>query len=480
MRSDQTALVPCPPARKSLWNRLVHLLGEGSNLSIGRRLLAYGLIFLACLVSIWTPVGIFLAVMPETYTSTWVLILPGAGNGHAISLDSVGQANATVSSPYSSLAVDPKVNYKAVAKSKPVLAAAAARLDMPLEEFGKPRIKLVDQTATMEFHLSASDPVMAFNKSQALYCSFLKELDRLRNDELDRREEATNIMLQGFSQKLRHAQQRILDYQQASEIVSVEQFAELTVNLERSRNQINDLDARLANLVGSIKALQKTLKVTAGDAASILNLQRDALFTELVKAWAGASALLTKRRARWGNKHHQVIGAEEDERELRTALVDRARKIAPRLRLDGQRLVVIGTADKTLYQQLVELTIQREGIEEQLGSLRRGFVHQKELLDRSTTDASNLEDLKRKHQVATAVFTTALAKLDIGKSDRFASYPMVQLLAAPLLPEKPDRMGMVLALMGGVAGSLLSLLGLILLWIRKPYLRKILKNASSG
>ncbi len=480
MRSNQVALVPCPVSRDSLLHRLLRLLSMGSNMTATRRLLAYALVYLGCLVSIWLPVGVFLAVKPESYTSTWVLILPGAGNGHAISLDSVGQANATVSSPYSSPAVDPKVNYKAVATSKPVLADAAARLEMSVEDFGKPRIKLVDQTATMEFYLSDRDPVVAFNKSQALYCALLKELDRLRNDELARREAATSSMLHGFSQKLRHAQQRILDYQQTSEIVSVEQFAELTVNLERSRNLINELEATHANLAGSTEALEQALKITPREAASILDLQRDALFNELVEDWAEASALLTRTRARWGRKHHRVVGAEEDERVLRSALIGRAREIAPLLRLDGQRLVVLGTADKTLYQQLLELTVERQGIEEQLGALRLGFARQKQLLDRSTTDASNLEDLKRKHQVATAVFTTALAKLDIGKSDRFASYPMVQLLAKPLLPEKPDRMATILAIAGGIAASLLSLLGLILLWIRKPCLRKILKNASSG
>lgn len=469
--------MPCPASRRGSWHRLLELLVQGSDMPAGKRLLVYLLTYLTCLAVVWTPVGIFLVVKPDTYTSSWVLILPGAAKGHAISLDSVGQANATASSPYSSLAVDPKVNYKAVATSKAVLSSAAARLELTPEEFGKPRIKLVDQTATMEFSLSAGDPVAAYNKSQALYCALRKELERLRSDELARREEAVNDMLQGFSDKLRQAQQSMLDYQRASEIVSVEQFAELTVNLERLRNQINELEARRANLVGSLEALRKALRINPADAASILDLQRDALFGELAGAWSEASASLTINRARWARKHHLVVGAEEDERELRQALVGRARQIAPRLELSNQRLVVIGTADKALYQQLLELAVQRQGIEQQLAALRRGFDQQKALLDRSTTDASNLEDLKRKQQVATAVFTTALAKLDIGKSDRFASYPMVQLLAKPVLPDRPDRMAAILAVLGGTAGSLLVLIGLSLLWIRKSYLRKIMQSA---
>ncbi|MCB1808303.1 MAG: exopolysaccharide biosynthesis protein, partial [Candidatus Competibacteraceae bacterium] len=100
-----------------------------------------------------------------------------------------------------------------------------------------------------------------------------------------------------------------------------------------------------------------------------------------------------------------------------------------------------------------------------------------ERLHQNVQTSSTLTDLQRKHQVATAVFTSALAKLDLGKTDPFASYPLVQTLALPSQPAGPDTLKRKLALLGAVVGSLSTLIGLGLAWQRQAFFRKILKNA---
>jgi uncharacterized protein involved in exopolysaccharide biosynthesis len=457
-------------------SRLYQLLGHGSKLPRARRRLLYAGIALAVLLLIWIPTGLVLLLKPATFTSSWSLILPGSGTGHAVSLDSVGQASATVSSPYNSHSVDPKVNYRAIAESEPVLSAAATAIGMQVEEFGKPRIKLADQTALMIFRVTGNTPDVALAKSEALYTALQAELERLRSDELARRETGIRDMLSGFSEKLREAQQRILDYQAGARIVSLEQFNEQMLELERLRGQVRELKAERAGVQGQLESLQDTLQTDAHTAASLLDLQQDALFRQLAKDWAAAAAQLTRNRARWGSKHEQVIGAEEDERELRNALRQRARALAPGIRLDNTRQLARGPSDPELYIPYIELHAERHGLDGRITSIVHSIAAQQQLLEQSTTDASNLEDLKRRHQVATAVFTTALAKLDIGKSDRFSSYPLVQLLARPTRPAGADTLGRNLALLGATTGSLFSLLGLYLLWIRKPYFQRLLKN----
>ncbi len=458
-------------------NALIRLLSHGSSLPPRRRFALYLGIATVVLATIWAPVALFLLVKPTTFTSTWALILPGSGTGHAVSLDSVGQANATVSSPYTSHSVDPKVNYKAIATSEPVLAAAAASLGMKPGEFGKPRIKLVDQTAMINFRVTGGSPEQARDKSRALYEALQAELERLRSDELDRRETGIRDMLSGFSDKLRDAQQRILDYQAQAQIVSMQQFNELALGLERSRVQVRDLKARRAGIEGQIAALNESLDSGPQQAVAMLDLQQDPLFRELAQHWADASARLVSSRTRWGRNHQKVVDVREEERDLRKALFQRAASLAPAIEHNTTRLLAQGHAGPELFRRLVELHAEQAGLEREIVSLEEAIVAQEEQLERGTTDASNLEDLQRRHQVATAVFTTALAKVDIGKSDRFSSYPLLQLLAEPTLPEKADTLGRNLALLGAGAGSLFTLLGLTLLWIRKPFFRKILKSA---
>ena len=470
------SVTPPRSNNRGLRYQLLHMIVHGSSLPPGRRAALYLGILLGVLLTIWMPVSMFVAMLPTVYTSRWDLILPGAGTGHAVTLESVGQASATAASPYTSHSIDPKVNYKALAESAPVLAAAAAALDMPKRAFGKPRIKLVDQTALMHFRVSAGDAETAQAKSQALYNALQNELERLRADELMQREAAVGRMLEGYNENLRDAQQRILDYQSRSRIVSLEQFTELTMNLERSRIKLDELKAEHASVAGSIESLQTSLGTSPDIAAAIHTLQQDALFQQLATQWSEAVASLSEKRSLWADKHPAVVEARDNRDKLRAALQQRARKLAPNTDLTPDRLVALTSGNAALYTQLVELTSRKQGMTAQTAELEKSIAAQALMLEQSTTDASTLEDLKRKHQVATAVLTTALAKLDIGKSDRFSSYPLVQLLTPPTLPEEPDNLGRNLALVGGMGGTLFTFSGLLLLWLRKPYLRKLLKN----
>ncbi len=87
-----------------------------------------------------------------------------------------------------------------------------------------------------------------------------------------------------------------------------------------------------------------------------------------------------------------------------------------------------------------------------------------------------LDDLKRDVQVAEAVFSSALARTDTSKSDYFASYPMVQTLEAPEVPQKPSAPLPLLAVAGGIAATILIIAALVLTWIRTALLQRILKS----
>ena len=92
-------------------------------------------------------------------------------------------------------------------------------------------------------------------------------------------------------------------------------------------------------------------------------------------------------------------------------------------------------------------------------------------------DASHLDDLKRDVQVAEAVFSSALARIGTTKSDIFASYPMVQTLEAPEVPDRPSSPSPLLAVGGGMMASLAFTFSLVLIWLRTALLRRLLKSA---
>ncbi len=454
---------------------MINMMVNGSAMSPSKRRLIYLLVILSLLLVLWLPAIAIISLSKPTYTSKWTLILPGTGAGHAVSLDSIGQATATVSSPYAGTSLDPKVNYKAIAESEPVLLNAAEKLNLSIKEFGKPRIKLKDQSTLMYFQIKSDSPQCARDKAFALYEALQEQLEWLRDDEAQSREFAIRQMLSGFSDKLTEAQKNILDYQTQSSIVSIEQFNELALTIERMRSDKARLNAELSGLQMQLSSMSETLDIDPTLAVDALALHQDQVFQHHLKLYADSSSSLNEYHAKLGHKHPKLINLERQKKKAHRDLILRSQKLL-RKNLPVDQLLTLGINDNRsgLYKDLVTLHAKVTGMQSQNEMMDVEMLAIQQRLDDNTDDAASLEDLKRKQQVATAVFTTALAKLDIGKSDAFSSYPLLQMLATPTLPEKPDVLRKILAIGGAAAGSLFILTAFGLLWIRKPYLRKIL------
>ncbi len=459
------------------WFRALAVEGSAMDRQTRRRVyLQVGALALIC---IWGPVIAFLTMAPVSYTSRWSLILPGAGAGAAVNLESIGQASAMAASPFTSNSVDPKVNYKSIASSAPVLAEAARQVGMDPNAFGKPEIKLVDQTALMQFRVSGDDGAQAQAKSRALYRALQEQVDRLREDEIRRREDAVRGTLRGFEEKLAQTQSDVVAFQARSEIVSVEQYRELTVALERLRQQQAERQAELEGLRGQLAALSGSFGLTPETVRIAMRLQQDEVFQALLRERSRHAALLSEQRAKWGRQHYELLATEARYAGLTDGIRQRVREVAPGSRLPLEELAVMGAraTQEATVRGVVELASRAAGLEAEVVVLEQQIAARAQRLEKGSTDAATLEDLTHKQQVAMAVFTTALARTDLGKSDIYASYPMIQMLAEPTAPSRPDLLGRMLAVAGGIAGSLFCLTGLWLLWIRKDLLRKILTNA---
>lgn len=461
--------------QSSLDSWFIRVLAYGSSMPPWKRRAVYLLIAVLAAAVLWIPAGLVVTMSQPTFTSKWALILPGSGSGHAVNLESIGQASAMMSSPYAGTSLDPKVNYKAIAESMPVLQKAAESLGMTLTAFGKPKIKLVDQASLIYFSMSGKTAQIAQDKSHAHYKALQQQLDLLRADESSSRELAVRSMLNSFNNKLVDAQNNMLSFQTHSSILTIEQFNELTLSIERLRTKKSSLQAELKGLEKKVQTLGNILNLEPTVAADALSLQQDQVFQRLLENYSRSVALHAEYITKWGSKHPKVVNVVQQQKKSKKALLVRSRQLL-RKAMPVERLLTLGVNDNRvgLFQELVTLHTQMEGMRSENLTLGVQIEELQKRLESITGEAASLEDLKRKQQVATAVFTTALAKLDIGKSDVYSSYPLLQMLSHPSLPEKPDQLKKVLALGGAAGGTLFCLIALGLLWIRKPYLRKIL------
>jgi len=444
-----------------------------------KRKFRYGILFVISMAVIWGGALAYLMVLPPEYKSKWTLIIPGSGTGSTLNLENVGQASTSVNSAYATSRVDPKVNYKAIALSRGVLNNAAESLGISPIDFGKPKIKLIDQTTLLEFSVSAQTAVSAYEKSISHNAAFQAELRKLRENELQTRRKGSTDVLNEYQANVGKAQAAVLAYKSQSSVVSTDQLQQISSNIESLKRQKAEAIVTFANVSSTVSQLTNTLNISAKDAANALKLQTDPIFQSLLEVRSAAHAELVERKAIWGDKHPKVMHSKSRVSAAASALFQRATKtttIDASENLD--KLIVSADNSQTdLFNLLITQHAEKNAISleiDQYAALIEAMEADLQIVARQT---AKLEDLERTHQAATAVFVSAAAKSDLGQSDIYASYPMTQMLVSPSVPESAEHLKKIFTLLGAGAGSLVIILSLAISWKRHILLQKLQKSS---
>lgn len=455
---------------------------RGGRVNDAGRLPRYLLITVLPLVLLWAAVLSYLALGPRSYASTFSLVLPGSGASTSVNLDSIGQASSAASSPYASSRLSPTANYQRLMSSSRVLTAAAAATDMPVDNFPIPRIKLVDQTNFIEVRITEGTPKAAHHCAEALLQAFLDTLDDLRADEVTRREQAYRAGLDSHRTALRDARQRKLALQADTGLVSQEQYAGIVDAVERLDQKAAALGAELAMMNSEVDALSRLLQVEPALAADILKLAVDPWFRALADEHSEAVAAVAAVRGTLGAKHPKRRKLEQAVVGTRADLIDRGAAITglPPAALTERVELAAAEQRGDLLARLVSRKAEADGLARQHAALLAQVEADREKLRALAAVADSLDEVARDHQVAEAVFSSALARTDTNKTDMFASYPLVQTVDPPSLPVRPASPDPVLSIAAGVGASVLHLVGLALGWMRRPLIDRVFGMRDDG
>ncbi|WP_341529394.1 hypothetical protein WKK05_08860 [Nostoc sp. UHCC 0302] len=449
---------------------------SGKTVVSRKRWQRYLLLGLATNVAFWVLAFLYLKITPPTYSSESAINLPGVGSNTNLNLPDIGQASYENSSPYSSSSSqDPRENYKFIAESEPVLKAAAAQLNMSLKEFGSPRLKVVDNTTIVTVEFKGSSPEEARSKSLAFYKALEDRLNQLRIQEAIKRDAGFQVALKSSQKKLQVAQTKLSDYKARSGLNSEEQIKDLTTNIEQLRRQRAEIIAQQQQASSRLKQLSANLKLSAGQATDAFALQTDQIFQQNLKNYSEASAALTVLESKFLPNHPTVIAERAKRDAAESALLARSQSILGRpvslsnlgqLSLNNTNS---GTASReTLFQELITVQVDQKGLTTQAQAINQQIVQLENRLKKLAQQESYLDALKRDMQVAEAVFSSTLARLDLGKSNAFGSYPLVQIVAEPSLSDtdSPVTPKKTYVYLGAAAGSIFSSIGITLLWLR--------------
>ena len=443
----------------------------------GRRLPRYFWLGVVGVAGIWILAAAYMILTPRSFESGFTFVLPGSGAGASINLEEIGQASSISQSPFSNQRVNPTESYKRLMLSDRV--RDAAKEEGGFDYIPRPRVKLLDQTQFMEISINGASPEDARDRAAAYEQAFLAEVDALRREERRAREAGYQNMIAEFETGVSSARAALLEHQSSSGLASLTQFDENVALVDNLNTELNEARIVETERARRRDALLDAIGLSHDDAAEALLLAADPAFLALADAHAQQETLLSQTAYKFGENHPHRIKAEREHHGLTDEIAARAHRFADVHRAKALRYArMLSSAEysgllKSAIEEHAAYAAARERSEKLALTLEAERARLKEL----SVAAAKLDDLNRAHQVAEAVFRSAMARIDTNKTDLFASYPLVQTVEAPFTPGKPSSPMLALGLVGAVAATVFYLMGLALACLRLPILNALSKSA---
>ncbi|GAA6138768.1 hypothetical protein NBRC116583_25150 [Arenicella sp. 4NH20-0111] len=375
------------------------------------------------------------------FKTSWVLLLPGTERASTINLDNLGEARSSGKNAYGSVSISPKNTYREIALSDAVIEQAASRFGVASDAFTKPRIKLIDQTPAMEFTLKGSSEEELRNRASLYNNTFQDILDRLRKNEIERNYKGVEGNLSEAKGRLRKAREAILEYQSNSNIVSDEQFQTWLNDSEELRTKQSDTEVRIASLEAKLQSKLNQLGLTPQQAEAFLLIQANPTTQSLMNILSEKLSTQASQQKIYGKQNPIRIQLDKEIAGIRSSLANNLISIPnlgsiKRPQLYGLLSKETGETLKFTNQDISELN----GLRAEASKLIEQRGDYAARIREHATEAARLSDLNRNHQIAEAIFSSALAKLDTSRLDIYATYPLTQLLTQPGGTIKRDRL----------------------------------------
>jgi uncharacterized protein involved in exopolysaccharide biosynthesis len=431
---------------------------------------------------IWGSAAAYLSLAPRSYTATFVFVLPGTGAGTSVNLESLGQATSTTASAFSSPDFSPTQNYRRMLLSRRVQAETARTLGIDEAALPAPRVDLADQAKLIGVSVTARTPDDAEARASALHDTFLTILDQLRRQEIETRDVAYREMLAGYQRRLDDVRQRLIAHQAETGLVSIDQYGAIVGAVERLREQLRDVNARLAQGRAGSNQLVALLGSSPELANAALLLRADPIAQDLLALLARQEAELSTMTGTRGQGNPRVLDLQAERASTLRRMSQRVHEVTGVWPENVLQLRDLSLREERarLFERLVSGLAEQSGLEGMQRQLTTQITDEQQRTVSLAQAASRLDELRRDVQVAEAVFSSALARIDTSRYDIFASYPMLQTLEAPSRPRRPSAPLPILALAGGAGASFFLILALGLTWLRAALLHRMLRNESSS
>lgn len=415
------------------------------------------------------------------FSSNMALVLPGSGSSTNFQIDEVGQANTQTKSPFAGASFNPRVNYKEMLKSREVIKNASQTIYMTPKAFGIPKIKLTEQTSIIEIDMLASSGSIAKEKGWALYHALQTHLDKLRADEAMRRDGSIQNVLDQYRERLNITRNALIDFQQRALLIDQDQVGLLMTTLSDTKTKILYAKAEHRRREHFVDQLGFDLGVSPALAGKAFTLQTDTQFRGHQKELDASAKEYSEFRSMWGQNHPKVKASEKRLAYAQQVAFKRSASLLGDVVAKTLHSVNLDASpDRSrLFGELMDNYAQLHGKHAEVNELEAAQARLEDKLKIYARESKELERLQREYNLAEAVFTSAAARLEAGKADVFASYPVIQLLAAPNEPIQQKSPSFKVAMLGLIAGFVLITTSLLIIWQRAYLVGRLLNKETA-
>lgn len=427
--------------------------------------------------------GTYLIFEPTSYKTSWIMLLPGKERASTISIDNLGEAKSTGANAYGSVSISPKNTYKEIALSDAVIKAAAKVYGVDTNAFSKPRITLIDQTPAMQFTLIGEDAEELAYRANLYNTTFHEILDGLRSNEIERNYEGIENNLAEAKKRLTDARKKIIDHQIKQQFKSADQFDRWIENAEDLRSQTIAAEIEVSQLKEETNNTLRQLDLTIYQAQAIARHASNPSIKIVLEKLGEQLTERASARSQYASKNPIRVAIERDANALIKRLQDLVQTEHSLANIDAKRLMAMlseATANEVL--KLISSVNKLAGLEAKHKSLVENQQISEDRINDQTKNASILADLQRDHQIAEAIFSSALAKLDTSRLDIYATYPLTQLLTQPGATIERDRLKTKIFIVTAILVFGMLSMAMILYQIRKTILsnkKNIITTATS-
>lgn len=430
---------------------------------------------------LWTASIAYLILKSPTYKSEWAISLPAGRSTTNVNLPNIGNAYSQNDSPFSNSEVsDPRENYKFLMETEEVREEAAEQLGASVDKLEKPDIQIVNNTTLMRFATEGDTPLEAYKKALALQHALEARLSQLREQQIEQQDWKLQTTLKSSKKQLQEAQKKLSEHKSRVPVSSKEQMQDLAGNIEDLRRQQAEAEVQLKQVDASSKELSSNLGMSVAAATDAFMLQSDPLFQQYSSDYTRINGELVNLQSKFQPQNPVVMEKQAEKDEALSALVQRGRSVLRKpisaTFLEQLSLNDANSSDSNkavLFQELISLQTQKEGLRNRASELERQIENLESRLSSLSPQESTLANLQRNVQLAEAIFSSTMTKLDLSRSNIFASYPQIQTITQPNIPEEPNSPKTLFVLIGSSMGSFFLTTGIFLLWWRDRQNRRV-------